>query len=481
LHLSYTNIKIRENKEWGRIIELYRPHLLNYFVKERRREQTMNKKSVLGLILFAILITTSLFVGANFLIDKGSKANTDLNQTDIAEDDIKDNSTEIVETDENTQTAVADANSEKVEDTQPTISAETEIAFQSNADILAEEPWLSANPSDIGTVIGQEPSELEGSESPEDSASDADDTFSTSVKDTAKPQLILDCNEVDYKAFIPEMISDSELEAALDITNPSISIDAEAAILFDADTKEVLFYKNPVLAEFPASTAKLLTSVVALEWCKQDEEVTLGDEVKMIASDSTRANIHPGQILTIRNLLEGMLLPSGNDAAYAVATFVGRKSLQSPGATKEEAVEEFIRLMNEKAKKLGVKNSCFKTPDGYDAIGQYTTAYDMGLIGIAAAKNETIIEISQKSRSRNIFVSGEDVTWNSTNKLITKYSGQYYSKAIGLKTGTSTMAGRCIVAAAESDGKEVVCVIMDSSTAAGRWEDAIELLKYGLD
>jgi D-alanyl-D-alanine carboxypeptidase (penicillin-binding protein 5/6) len=214
--------------------------------------------------------------------------------------------------------------------------------------------------------------------------------------------------------------------------------------------------------------------------CKEDEEVTIGDEITMITSDSTRAYLKEGQILTIRNLLEGMLLPSGNDAAYAIAAYVGRKSLQSPDATKEEAVIEFVRLMNAKAKKLGVKNSCFKTPDGYDAIGQYTTAYDMGLIGVEAAKNETIIDVSGQSSSRNIFVSGEDVTWNNTNKLISRYSGQYYSNAIGLKTGTSTMAGRCLIAAAESDGKEVVCAIMDSSSA-GRWEDAIALLKYGLE
>ena len=77
-------------------------------------------------------------------------------------------------------------------------------------------------------------------------------------------------------------------------------------------------------------------------------------------------------------------------------------------ATKEEAVIEFVKLMNKKAAALGVKNSCFKTPDGYDAIGQYTP-YDMGLIGIAAAQNDTITEISRQSSSRNIFVS-EDVT-----------------------------------------------------------------------
>ena len=91
-----------------------------------------------------------------------------------------------------------------------------------------------------------------------------------------------------------------------------------------------------------------------------------------------------------------MLVPSGNDAAYVLAAYVGRKSLQNSDASLKEAIPEFIRLMNEKAKSLGALNSVFKTPDGYDAIGQYTTAYDMGLIGMAAANNETIVEICSK-------------------------------------------------------------------------------------
>jgi D-alanyl-D-alanine carboxypeptidase (penicillin-binding protein 5/6) len=219
---------------------------------------------------------------------------------------------------------------------------------------------------------------------------------------------------------------------------------------------------------------------VALDWCSLDEEVKIGNEVKLIARDSTRAYLAPGEVLTVRNLLEGMLLPSGNDAAYATAAYVGKKSLNREGADREEAVKEFVRLMNEKAKQLGVKNSCFKSPDGYDAIGQYTTAYDMGLIGLAAVQNETIQEICKKSSSRNIFPSGEDVTWNNTNSLIRQYSGRYYSPCIGLKTGTSTMAGRCLIAAGRKNGKEVVCVIMNSSST-GRWSDAIALMDYGLN
>jgi D-alanyl-D-alanine carboxypeptidase (penicillin-binding protein 5/6) len=458
----------------------------------------MNKKSLLGLILFAGLITTGLFMSVDFLIGQDSKAGTEIHQSNSTEEDLtKDNaelepsedeaivedSTESVDEEGTADKDILGANTEDETKEEDLVIGDDQTGSSlGGLDILIEEPWLTTNPSDIGAVEEEESglAVTDSSEETTESTEVSDDTFSTSVNTSTEIQLILDCNEVDYASYIPEMVYDSKLEVALDITNPSISVDATAAILFDADTMEVLYYKNPVQAVFPASTAKLLTSLVALEMCKEDEEVTIGDEITMITSDSTRAYLKEGQILTIRNLLEGMLLPSGNDAAYAIAAYVGRKSLQSPDATKEEAVIEFVRLMNAKAKKLGVKNSCFKTPDGYDAIGQYTTAYDMGLIGVEAAKNETIIDVSGQSSSRNIFVSGEDVTWNNTNKLISRYSGQYYSNAIGLKTGTSTMAGRCLIAAAESDGKEVVCAIMDSSSA-GRWEDAIALLKYGLE
>jgi D-alanyl-D-alanine carboxypeptidase len=423
----------------------------------------MNKKSILGLIIFACLITSCLFVGVNVFINQGSKIDAKQNQSYNAKD-----------------------NTEKKQ-TDSTLTS-------TKVNLETDEPWLSTNPSDVDptsnvltdrasndTAVGGKTvtTEPEGS-AKEAEVADAKDTFGDAIQASAKLQLIVDSKKVDYKAYIPDkMIMDSQLELALAIDNPDIRVDAEAAILFDVNTGNVLYHKNAVQPMFSASTAKLLTSLVALDWCQEDEQITVGDEIKMIAPDSTRAYLREGQVLTVRNVLEGMLLPSGNDAAYVMAAYVGRKSLQNMYVGRDEAIEEFGRLMNLKAKKLGVKNSVFKTPDGYDAIGQYTTAYDMGLIGMEAAKNALITEISNKAESRNIFISGEDVTWENTNKLVKRYSGEYYSNAIGLKTGTSTMAGRCLVGAAQRDGKEVVCVILDSS-AAGRWEDAIALLKYGL-
>lgn len=444
----------------------------------------MNKKTLLGLIVFVCLVTTGLLIGANHFINqentvytKDNSDNADTQQQAIGtQENVTDNSKD------DTDNGEASATVDQMSDT-------NQKNVAGSSDVLAQEPWLLSNPSDTGKA--SENGTGEGSQSTAadtliESGMEKEETIESSslttdaLSESLIPQLILDSDEVDYKAYIPEMVIDSQLEVALDITNPDIVVDAKAAILFDANTKEVLYYKDAVEAVFPASTAKLLTSVVALKWCKPDEEVTIGDEIKMMASDSTRAYLCKGQVLTVQDLLTAMLLPSGNDAAYAMAAYVGKKSLQNMESTNEEAIPEFIRLMNLEAVSLGAKNSCFKTPDGYDAIGQYTTAYDMGLIGAAASEYKTIIEITKQSCSRNIFPSGEDVTFYNTNKLITKYSGQYYSNAIGLKTGTSTMAGRCIIAAAEKDGKKVVCAIMDSSSA-GRWEDAIKLLKYGLE
>ena len=416
----------------------------------------MNKKSLLGLILFAGIIISGMFFTTQIIISQSKQTDMGVKQDrPINKDGLKQaasNQNKLIGADTasvavTTPTKVPSA-LDATEKQMPGLAADT------TTDSLPQEPWPSIESNNVNVV---------------------EDTLTAE-----KPQLILDSKQVDYQSYIPKMQYDKELKEALAISNPDIDIDADAAVLLDADTKQVLYYKNAVQAVFPASTLKLLTSIVALNYCEEEEQVTIGDEITMIASDSTRAYLKKGQKLTIRNLLEGMLLPSGNDAAYAVAAYVGRKSLKDLSASKELAITEFVRLMNEQAKEIGVKNSCFKTPDGYDAIGQYTTAYDMGLIGIAATQYNTIVEIAEKSASRNIFVSGEDITWKNTNKLITKYSGQYFSPAIGLKTGTSTMAGRCLVSAARLDGKEVVCAIMDS-TSAGRWEDAIALMKYGLD
>ncbi len=453
----------------------------------------MNKKSILGLLLFGSLVIASLFYGATLMTRYEPGTNADQMVKEDTNDTVEYDTS--LDNDKNTKDIVQD--NEILEYAKEESEQSTELSNHEDRE---------SEPSSAGNIAPEEAANINidslGSSAQEGVSPDSDAKEKTASVDETEilgasteastsnikegilleaptRELIIDSTKVDYLAYIPEMIYTSKLEEALAIDNPKISIKAEAAILFDVETKKVIYHKNPVNAVFPASTAKLLTALTALEWCGLEEVVTVGEEIKLITTDSTRANLHEEEILTINNLLEGMLLPSGNDAAYVIATHIGRKALQNPEASCEEAVTEFVRLMNSKAKTLGAVNSCFKTPDGYDALGQYTTAYDMGMIGLAAAGDEIILNITQKSSSRNVYVSGKDVTWNNTNALIKRSSPHYYSNCTGLKTGTSTMAGKCLIAGGQKNGKEVLAVVMDSTTS-GRWSDTIALLDYGL-
>lgn len=478
----------------------------------------MNKKSVLGLLIFSCVVIAGMFLGTMLMIRQQAEPNYNQSQQEAGgESTLEDN--ELVNKpngqDSVSQSQNLDINSEDEwlsADAINEISQEVNDEFEGSEQIdstntggdqvdatgddendttdeLEEEPLYSeeTNSSDNETIVsGNGGSEDQNSteETPDSGnnnqeISDTTDTLGGNVVDLPDMQLIRDSSQVDYMKYVPDMVYDSKIEIALDIVNPTLDIKAKSAILFDAVTGEVLYHKDPVTPVFPASTAKLLTALVALDWCMEEEEVTVGDELDMVASDSTLARLRKGHVLTIRNLIEGMLVPSGNDAAYVTAAYVGKKSLGNENATLKEAMPEFIKLMNNKAKSLGAKNSVFKTPDGYDAIGQYTTAYDMGMIGLAAADNETILEISNKSSARNVFVDGSDVTWSNTNSLINRNSGRYYPYCLGLKTGTSTMAGRCLISVAKKDDREVISVVMNSD-AVGRWEDSTFLLKYGL-
>ena len=459
----------------------------------------MNKKSILGLLLFSCVVIAGMFFGTMLMIGRQTDANYNQsqqqNEADNEDGILAKQPDEDMDFPQN-QSPVPDIEdglfyTEGIGEDSPDNdkTGEDKTTDAPHADDQADADSLdfgegnaddNGETDDAGTDNGNpDGEEASGQEDDNQHEVDTQDVLGEAIVELPDMQLIKDSTQVDYMSYIPDMVYDSRIETALDIVNPEINIKAKSAILFDAVTGKVLYYKDPVVPVFPASTAKLLTALVALDWCMEEEEVTVGDELDLVASDSTVARLRKGHVLTIRNLLEGMLVPSGNDAAYVIAAYMGRKSLKDENASLKDAIPEFIRLMNDKAKSLGTINSNFKTPDGYDAIGQYTTAYDMGLIGLAAADNEIIAEICNKNSARNVFADGSDVTWSNTNSLIARTSGRYYSYCSGLKTGTSTMAGRCLISVAKKDGREVVSVVMNSD-AAGRWEDSTALLKFGL-
>ena len=256
----------------------------------------------------------------------------------------------------------------------------------------------------------------------------------------------------------------------------SISADvvAKNVVVMNADTNTLLYQKNSTDKIAPASTAKLITALTVLDYCSTDDEMTVGTEIELMHEDSSRAWLNQGDILTTRQLLVALLLPSGNDAAYTLAVNAGKKIAGDSNLTNAQSIDTFMGKVNEKTRMLGLENSNFLVPDGHDTEGQYTTAYDLVIIVKACLDDPYISEIVSSYTSYQKWVSGREVTYNNSNELLNPNSQYYRSEVIGLKTGASTLAGNCLVSAAVINGETYICVMM-GSTADDRVTDSITI------
>lgn len=239
-----------------------------------------------------------------------------------------------------------------------------------------------------------------------------------------------------------------------------IDISASSAVLLVSGSNEVLFEKSAYEKRPMASTTKIMSSIIAVESGRLDEEITVTQE--MTAVEGTSMGLLPNDRVNVSELVYGMLLSSGNDAANATAITIA-------GST-----DAFVSMMNDKAKQIGMLSTHFATPSGLDADGHYSTAYDMALLGSYAIENEQFLEICSSS-SAVVDYGNPPYKRRLTNhnKLLKIYDG-----AIGIKTGFTKKSGRCLVSAAERDGVTLICVTLND---ADDWNDHKKLLDYGFD
>ncbi len=231
-------------------------------------------------------------------------------------------------------------------------------------------------------------------------------------------------------------------------------LDTHAAILFENVTGTVLYAKAPHATRAPASTTKILTAILALELTQLDDIVTVSR--KAAGTRGSTARLYTGQKIRMEDLLHGLLLRSGNDAATAVAEHI---------AGSEAA---FSQIMNARATQLGATRSRFVNPHGLDKPGHFSTAYDLAILARAALLYPTFQEIVAKKTYQY-----ENDTWQNTNRLLWSYEGLE-----GVKTGTTGQAGYCLVATATQNGMQLISVVLGSSN---RWRDTTRLLDYGFD
>lgn len=218
-----------------------------------------------------------------------------------------------------------------------------------------------------------------------------------------------------------------------------------AVILVDADNGEVLYAENPDISMEIASTTKILTAIVAIENADVFMRYTIPTEA--VGVEGSSIYLRSGETWRMLDLLYGLMLRSGNDAATAIA-------IATAGS-----VERFVCMMNETARKIGATNSRFANPHGLHNEGHYSTARDMAKITVYALNCPIFSEIC-KTKTHNCTkatINGvEKVTFYNKNKLL--YS---YPDAIGVKTGYTKHSGRCLVSAAERDGRRLVCVVLN--------------------
>lgn len=256
-----------------------------------------------------------------------------------------------------------------------------------------------------------------------------------------------------------------------------INISAPYAGLYDAESFNCLYSKAPDEGIYPASLTKLLTACTALKYVSADSVFKVGTELSLVPEGSSLCLIQQGHRLKLRDLLTGMLMCSGNDAAYTVAVNIAKVVSGNRNMTDSQSVEYFCFLMNNLASDIGAKDSNFTNPDGWDNKMQYSTIHDLALISSYTMQIEEIRNIVSMQKKYVVFESGENITWKNTNKLLDPESDFYLSQAIGLKTGTTEKAGNCLIAVLNVNNKEYIIVITGCDSDNSRYETVHQLIK----
>lgn len=240
-----------------------------------------------------------------------------------------------------------------------------------------------------------------------------------------------------------------------------VKINARNAIVYDRKYKKVLYEKNMNEKVPNASTTKMLTAIVAYENADMAEMVTVSK--KAASTGGSRVGLRTGDEVMLGDLMKGLLLCSGNDAAVAIAEYVGGSE------------EKFCEMMNEKAKEIGAYNTNFVTPHGLDRENHYSTAYDLALMADYALDIPYIANIVSK-KTETIKINGVSKNLNTTNEMLSMYDG-----ANGVKTGYTSKAGRCLVSSATSENWQLISVVLGCDTKNFRTSDSIKILDYAFD
>lgn len=253
----------------------------------------------------------------------------------------------------------------------------------------------------------------------------------------------------------------TELNSFTDTSTETIKepdVNSRACVVIDRKTNSVLFGKNENTKKKMASTTKIMTATIIIEKCNLSDTIEISK--KAAGTGGSRLGLKTGDKITVLDLLYGLMLRSGNDAAVALAEYAGGD------------INGFAELMNAKALELGLTNTHFETPHGLDSNEHYTTAYELAILSNYALNNPTFAKIVG-TKNYTITINGSPKALSNTNELLGNMEGVY-----GIKTGFTNGANRCLVTACKRNNIDIICVVLGADTKKFRTIDSIKLINY---
>ena len=252
-----------------------------------------------------------------------------------------------------------------------------------------------------------------------------------------------------------------------------LKVEAEAAIIAEPITGKIIYENESEEQNYPASVTKILTAILVLENCKLDDvAICSPTALSNIPSAYVVAPLMVGEEMRVEDLLYALMLKSANDAAYVLAEHVGKTT------------EGFSEMMNNKAKEIGCKGTHFVNPNGVHSDNHYTTAYDMYLIAKYAMQNEEfrkIVSTEEYTLPATNKYTATDRVMKNTNYFLNKNSKFYNENVKGIKTGTTTQAGNCLVTDFEKDGIEFIAVILGAKTSDSKFTETEKMLDFAYE
>lgn len=258
----------------------------------------------------------------------------------------------------------------------------------------------------------------------------------------------LDIENIDLQEIVQTSVEVSKIP----------TINSRAAVVYDRTSGTVIYGKQENTVKKMASTTKIMTAIIVLENGKLTDTVEVSK--KSAGTGGSRLGLTSGAKITVNDLLYGLMLCSGNDAAVALAEYTAG------------SVSEFAVLMNKKADELGLEHTHFVTPHGLDEEEHYTTAYELAKITDYALNIEKFAEIV-RTKHYTVTINGNSKTLNNTNELLGNLNGVY-----GVKTGFTNGANRCLVTAIKRDNLDIICVVLGADTKKFRTQDSVKLIEY---